>query len=619
MDRKKKYEIIVIGAGHAGCEAALAAARLGIKTLLITMRLDNIGVMSCNPAIGGIGKGQLVKEIDALGGEMAKAADYGGIQFRQLNASKGAAARSSRAQEDRTKYKRYMQEVVSKQKNLSLKEDVVLDLIVKNGAIKGVLTKKEGEISAPSVIITTGTFMDGLIHIGLNHFPGGRISEESAPDLSLALKKIGFRLMRFKTGTCARLNGKTIDFSKLVRQEGDENPIPFSFSTKRISKRQVPCYITYTNQKTHKIISQGLDRSPLYTGKIKATGVRYCPSIEDKIVKFPDRTRHQIFLEPEGLDTDEYYPNGLATSLPEDVQIAFLRSIEGLENVQPTKSGYGIEYDLIDPRQLYPTLEAKDVNNLYFAGQVNGTTGYEEAAAQGLIAGINAVLKLKAKKPLILNRSNSYIGVLIDDLVTKGTNEPYRMFTSRVEYRLLLREDNADTRLSEIGYKIGLLKKGNYQNILRKHKKITETIRYLKENKVKPSLEINSKLKGINLAPMGKPVTLLEILKRPGVSFAKLRQLNLLTFTLPSEIESRVEKEIKYEGYIRKQLAEIKRFKNLEKVKLPLTLDFRKISGLSNEIKEKLSGIRPVSLGQASRISGITPVAISILMVHLKK
>ena len=617
--KSKEYDVIVVGGGHAGCEAALACARMGIKTLLISIRLDTIGVMSCNPAIGGIGKGQLVKEIDALGGEMAKAADYGGIQFRQLNASKGAGARSSRAQEDRILYKSYIQNVLKREAGLELKEDTVIDIVVEDNTAKGVITGNGDTIRAKSVIITAGTFMNGIIHIGLEHFPGGRIGEKSAPEISNALKKLGIRVMSFKTGTCPRLDGRTIDFLKLEKQEGDKYPVPFSFSTTKVTEKQVPCYITYTNPETHKIILSGLDRSPLYTGKIKSTGVRYCPSIEDKLVKFPDRTRHQIFLEPEGLNTHEYYPNGLATSLPEDVQLAFLRSIEGLENVEPTRFGYGIEYDVVDPVQLYPTLEVKTISCLYCAGQVNGTTGYEEAASQGLIAGINAALKIKGENPLILKRPESYIGVLLDDLVTKGTREPYRMFTSRVEYRLLLREDNADARLRSVGHEVGLVKDADYKKTLAKHEKISEIIKHLKGARIKPSDRINTLLAESGLSAIHKDVSFCELLKRPGVGFEILRHLDILDKGFGREIERRVENEIKYEGYIKRQLSEVKRFTNLEKIKIPSLFDFSKIPGLSNEIKEKLDQIRPVSLGQATRISGVTPVAISILMVYLKR
>lgn len=602
----------MVGAGHAGIEAALASARLGCLTLLITLRKDKIGFMSCNPAVGGVGKGQLVKEIDALGGQMAHATDACGIQFRILNASKGPAVWSSRAQVDRKRYCLYMQKVVMNQENLQVYEAEVVGLIVKDSQITRVKTNKGERISAKAVIIAPGTFLNGLIHIGMRSFAGGRLEEKRAAcELSDSLRYLGLRILRFKTGTCARLDGKTIDFSRTRIQEGDNPPKPFSFSTQELNVKQVPCYVTYTNERTHEIIRNNLDRSPLYSGKIIGTGVRYCPSLEDKVVKFPHHSRHQIFLEPEGLDTDEFYPNGLSTSLPKDVQDDFIHSVPGLENVKINRYGYGIEHDAVDSTQLLPTLETKLVRNLYLAGQINGSTGYEEAAAQGLIAGINAALRVKDKPPLILDRSTSYIGVLIDDLVTKGTNEPYRMFTSRVEYRLILREDNADLRLRRFGYQIGMISKEEYEQTLRKQELINNGIKYLKENKMSNN---------------GRVISLYQYLKRPEVKFKDLLKvsppniLNIKGFGgLTSEdVLKGIEIEVKYSGFIQRQFAEVKNFRNLEKIRIPSDLDYSKIPGLSSEIREKLSRFRPINLGQASRVSGVTPVAITILMVYLR-
>ena len=613
------YDVIVIGAGHAGIEAGLACARMGCRTLLVTLSIDTIGKMSCNPAIGGVGKGQLVKEIDALGGQMGIAADACGIQFRILNASKGAAVQSSRAQIDMDKYSRYMQGLVSRQENLSLKAAEVKQLVVKDSLVRAVITAEKEEISATCVIISPGTFLDGLIHLGLNHFSGGRIDEPASVGLAENLRELGFRLLRFKTGTCARLDKNTIDVSQLTIQEGDQPPQPFSFSTQKITQRQVPCYITHTNQKTHRIILDNLNRSPLYTGIIQATGVRYCPSIEDKIVKFRDKERHQIFLEPEGLENERIYPNGLSTSLPEDVQVEMIHSIAGLEKAKVMRFGYGIEHTVVEPTQLYPTLEAKLIQNLYFAGQVNGTTGYEEAAALGLIAGINAGLRVKNKEPLILDRSCSYTGVLIDDLTTKGTSEPYRMFTSRVEYRLILREDNADLRLRKIGYALGLVAKEDYQNTEEKIKAIGAGVNFLRNTTLKPSSQVNNVLTQLGTAPLRKAASLEEILKRPQMSLEKIKGLGCIKLDIPESALRQVEIEVKYSGFIERQLKDVERFKNIEKIRLPLDLDYNSIGSLSREIREKLNKFKPVNLGQAARISGVTPAAISLLMVYLRK
>ncbi|MBM3250118.1 MAG: tRNA uridine-5-carboxymethylaminomethyl(34) synthesis enzyme MnmG [Candidatus Omnitrophica bacterium] len=612
------YDVIIIGAGHAAIEAAFAASRMGCRVLMLTLDAASIGLMSCNPAIGGVGKGQLVKEIDALGGAMGKAADACAIQFRILNASKGAAVHSSRAQIDMDRYNRYMSELVSRQENLAVKQAEVKKLLVKKAEAYGVVTATGEEITAKCVVISAGTFLEGLIHVGLKHYSGGRINEPAANDLTADLRRIGFNLLRFKTGTCSRLDKNTIDFSKLTVQNGDEVPVPFSFSTQEIKREQVPCHITYTNNDTHRIIRDNLDKSPLYAGIIKAQGVRYCPSIEDKVVKFADRERHQIFLEPQGLDTDLVYPNGLSTSLPEDVQLDLIHSIEGLEKAKVIRFGYGIEHTVVEPTQIRPTLEAKSVRNLYFAGQINGTTGYEEAAAQGLIAGINAALRVKSKEPFILDRASSYTGVLIDDLTTKGTDEPYRMFTSRVEYRLILREDNADLRLRKYGFDLGLVTKEEYENTKRKEEAIKRGIGIFKATRIKPSAEVNLRLEAMGTAAIKRPATLEEILKRPQVSVKDLKNLDHLEMDLTDSALRECEIEVKYSGFIRRQLRDVERFKNLEKIRLPEELDYDGIACLSREIREKLKKFRPLNLGQASRISGVTPAAVSLLMVYLK-
>jgi tRNA uridine 5-carboxymethylaminomethyl modification enzyme len=613
------YDVIVIGAGHAGIEASLACSRMKCKTLLLTLSLGTIGAMSCNPAIGGVGKGQLVKEIDALGGEMAKAADACGIQFRILNASKGPAVQSSRAQVDMEMYKQYMRATVERQDNLDVKEAEAERLLIKDGCAAGVVTDKGEELYSRCVIICPGTFLDGLIHLGLTHFSAGRIDEPASIGLSGNLKELGFRVLRFKTGTCPRLDKDSIDFSRLKIQEGDNPAKPFSFSTREIKQKQAPCYITYTNQSTHKIITDNLDKSPLYTGIIKGTGVRYCPSIEDKVVKFSDRQRHQIFLEPEGLTTQRIYPNGLATSLPEDVQLKIVRSIEGLEEARIIRFGYGIEHTVVEPTQLYPTLETKLIKNLYLAGQINGTTGYEEAAAQGLIAGINAGLRIRNAPALVLDRSTGYIGVLIDDLSIKGTAEPYRMFTSRVEYRLVLREDNADLRLRKIGYESGLVSREDYEKAQEKAAAIRRGIDFLRTTRLKPTPQVNACLTHLGTSPIKKTITLEEILKRPQLNLEGLSHLDHVRLDIPEFALRQIEIEVKYFGFIQRQLKEVERFKNLEKIRLPEDLDYSRITGLSREIKEKLNQFKPVNLGQASRISGVTPVAISILMVSLRK
>ncbi len=615
----EKYDIIIIGAGHAGIEAALASARLGCKTLVITLNIDTIGLASCNPAVGGVGKGQLVKEIDALGGQMAKAADACGIQFRILNASKGPAVQSSRAQIDKNQYQRYMRDILENEANMFIEQGQVQKLLVEDNRVKGVLTDSGKEILSTCVVVCPGTFLNGLIHVGLRHFPGGRINEPAAINLPLNLKELGFRILRFKTGTCPRIDKNTIDFSKLIVQPGDVPPKPFSFSTRKISQEQTPCYITYTNRLTHKIIQDNLDKSPLYTGIIKATGVRYCPSIEDKIVRFAEKPRHQIFLEPEGYEINDVYPNGLSTSLPEDAQAAMVNSIEGLEEAKIIRFGYGIEHDVVEPTQLYPTLETKLIKNLYLAGQINGTTGYEEAAAQGLIAGINAALAVQNRPAFILDRAGSYIGVLIDDLTTKGTQEPYRMFTSRVEYRLILREDNADLRLRKAGYELGLVPQDAYLQTQHKQDAINKGLDFLRNQRLKPTEQLNRQLVCLKTTAVKKTVSLEDILKRPQIKLEDIKRLGDWQLDIPEFAFQGIEIEVKYTGFIRRQMAEVERFKNLEKIKLPPDLDYSVIAGLSREVKEKLKIFKPLNLGQASRISGVTPAAVSILIVYLRK